>query len=108
MIVASTIVPLPILNPCTLRCSFTETKYLFTYSVFFDEMMEFADRRFVSGCFCPEVDPDKFSHRLALVETIYRLRIRYIEPLLQEIDPQHSLNANRRTASLAQGLIGLN
>ena len=82
-------------------------KNLFAYAVLFDEVAEFTDGCLVRGSFSAEVDPDKFAHRLAVIEAIFGLRVRQIKPVLQEVDPQHSLDANRRTASLARGIMGL-
>ena len=69
-------------------------------------MTEYADRRFVRGCFYAEVDPDKFSRRIAVVETNFSLRVRYIESVLQEVDPKQALNPDQRTTSLVQGIRG--
>ena len=77
------------LDPLRLEMFVHRRKNLFAYSFFFYEMTEFADRRLVRRCFCAEVDPDKFAHRIAVVKAIFRLRVRQIEPLLKEVDPQH-------------------
>ena len=52
------------LDPLRLGMVDHRRKYLFASSFFFDEMREFADRRFVGGCYCAEVNSDKFEHRL--------------------------------------------
>lgn len=60
-----------------------------------------------SKSFCTKGDPDKCAHRLTVVETILSVWVRDIEPLLQDVDPKHSLNANGRASSLTGGIIGL-
>jgi len=66
-------------------------------------MMESAGRRLISRGFYAEVCPEKFTYRPAIIKPIFRLRICHIEPLFQEVDPQHMLKANQRTISLARG-----
>ncbi len=94
-------------DPLRLEMFVHRRKNLFAYADFIDERTEFAEGSLIRRCFCAEVDPDKFAHRIAVVKAIFRLRVRQIEPLLKEVDPQHSLYADWRTASLARGIMGL-
>ena len=69
------------LDPLRLEMVVHRRIYLFAYSFFFSEMTEFSDRRFVEGCYCAEVNPDKFEHRLGVIEANFGLRVRQIEPV---------------------------
>src|SRR5207244_11673115 len=54
-----------------------------------------AHRRLVGHRLTSEVDADKLPHRRRIVKRLLRRRVRQIEPLLQEIDPQHPLDPDR-------------
>jgi len=94
-------------NPLLLEMLIHSSKDLLAYAVLFDEAPEFADGCFVRGGFYTKVDPNKFTHSLTIVEAILGLWVRHIEPLLQEVDPEHSLNANGRATSLTGRIMGL-
>jgi len=64
---------------------------------------EAAHRRLVGHRLAPEIDADKTPHRLRIVERLFDRRVRQIESVLQEIDAQHPLHANRRTAIAGLG-----
>ncbi len=68
------------LDPLRLEMRVHRRQNLFAYSFVPDERTEFADRRLIRRGFCSEVDPDKFAHRLAVVETILSLWVRQIKP----------------------------
>src|SRR4029077_12507478 len=42
-----------------------------------------------------QLHPRETPHRFAIVDRIFRLRVRQIEPLLQEVKPQHLLHSQR-------------
>jgi len=42
-----------------------------------------------------QLHPRETPHRFAIVNRIFRLRVRQIEPLLQEVNPQHLLHSQR-------------
>ena len=63
--------------------------------VLLEQVSEAQDRRLVGHHIVPELDAGESSHRLAVVDRILRLRIGEIEPLLQEVDPQHLLEPQR-------------
>ena len=94
-------------NPLLLEMLIHGSKDLLAYAVLFDEVPEFADGCLVRGGFYTKVDPNKFTHSLTIVEAILGLWVRHIEPLLQEVDPEHSLNANGRATSLTGRIMGL-
>jgi hypothetical protein len=50
------------------------------------------DRRLIGNIVSHQLNPGKATHRLDIVERILGLRIRQIEPVLHEIDPQHLLH----------------
>ena len=94
-------------NPLLPQMFIHGSKDLLTYAVLFDEVPEFADGCLVRGGFYTKVDPNKFAHGLTIVEAILGLWVRHIKPLLQEVDPEHSLNAYGWATSLTGGIMGL-
>src|SRR5690348_3251750 len=64
----------------------------------FEQVAEAAHRRLIRHWLMAKVDADKTSHRLRIVQRLFDRRVRQIEPVLQEIDAQHPLDADRRTA----------
>ena len=46
-----------------------------------------------------QLDAREAAHRLAVVQHVFRLRVREIEPLLQEVHPQHRLERQRAAAA---------
>ncbi len=94
-------------NPLLLEILIHSSKDLFVHAALFDEVTELANVCLVRGCFYAEVDPNKFSHSLAIIQAVLGLWVRHVEPLLQEVDPEHSLNSYRRATSLTGGIMGL-
>lgn len=45
-----------------------------------------------------EMNAHKIADWGAFIKTVFRLRVRQVEPLLQEVDAQHPRNPDRRTA----------
>ena len=95
-------------NPLLLEMLIHGSKDLLAYAVLFDEVTEFANGCLVRGGFYTKVDPNKFAHSLTIVEAILGLWVRHIEPLLQEVDPQHALNTYGWTTFLTGGIMGFN
>jgi hypothetical protein len=95
MIVASTIVPARSVSRCSASRSFTASKI--GQPVLLEEVTEAPDRRLVRDLVVAQLHAGEAPHRLAVVDRIFRLRIRQVEPLLQEVDPQHPLQVVRRT-----------
>src|SRR5215470_10414861 len=67
-------------------------------------MAEAAHRRLVRHRLTAEINPDKNPHRLRIVKRLFDRRVRQIEPLLQEIDAQHPLDTDRRSAVTGLGI----
>lgn len=59
-------------------------------------MAELADRRLVWRRFIPKINTHQVPHRGAVIEAVLSLRVRHVEPLLQEGDAQHPFNPNGR------------
>ena len=72
-------------------------------SVRLEQVAEAAHRRLVRYRLAAEVDADETAHGQRIVERLFHCRVRQVEPLLQEIDAQHPLHANRRTAIAGLG-----
>ena len=62
------------------------------------EMTELANRRLVRNPFASEIDADERPHRGTVVECLLHGRIAKVEPVLQEVHAQHSLDAYRRSS----------
>jgi hypothetical protein len=65
------------------------------------QMTEAQQRGRIRHALDGQIDTDEVAHGLAVVDGILQRLIGERIPLLQEVDPQHALQANRRPASLA-------
>lgn len=72
-----------------------------------EQVAELADRRLVRDGGFAKVDPGKGAHRNHIVERFFDRGIAEVEPLLEEVDPQHPLERNRRPAELSAGIVRL-
>ena len=104
MIVASTMVPLVILMPLRCRWSLTAVSSSLAELVALQQVAELADRRLVRRAFDPEIDADEAAHRHRVVQRFLHRRVRQVEPQLQEVNPQHPLQRNRRTPAVLADL----
>src|SRR6516165_7165975 len=68
------------------------------------QMAEAAYRRFVRHWLAAEINADEIAHHQRIVECLFHRRVRQVEPLLQEIDPQHPLHPDRRAAIAGFGI----
>lgn len=71
-------------------------------------MPEVEDGRLIRHRLPAQVNANKAAHRARFIQGFFRTRIRQVEPVLQEIDAQHPLQPDRRTAIADPGIIGLN
>ena len=77
-------------------------------TMLFQEMTKLADGRLVRNPFLPEINTDERSHRVAVVEGLFHGRVAEVEPVLQEVHSQHSLDADRRSSrSLSRWIMPL-
>src|SRR5437660_6948685 len=104
MIVASTIVPGRHLQSLGGQVPLHFVEQQLAQIVRFEQMTEAAHRRLVGHRLAAEVDVDKMPHGRRIVERLFHRRVRQIEPLLQEIDPQHPLDPDRRAAIARLGI----
>jgi len=58
--------------------------------------------------FIAKIDAQDISHRGAVMQAVFGLRVRHVEPLLREVDAQHPFDPDRRAAPFARGVMGLN
>src|SRR5437870_3127262 len=61
-------------------------------------MAELADRGLVRYRLAPEIDADERPHRWRVVQRFFHSRVGEIEPVLEEVHPQHALQADGRPA----------
>ncbi|MNL40704.1 hypothetical protein D3C87_1630730 [compost metagenome] len=54
-----------------------------------------------------QVDPGKRPHRHAVVQRVFQCLVRQPVPLLEEVNAQHPLKADRRPATFALGVVRL-
>ena len=59
-----------------------------------NQMAEFADRRLVWHRLIPKINAHQVPDRGVVIEAVLSLRVRQVEPLLQEGDAQHPFNLN--------------
>lgn len=59
-------------------------------------MAELANGGLIRHRLAAQIDADKPSHRARVVHRLFHRRIGEVEPVLQEMDLEHPLNANRR------------
>jgi hypothetical protein len=64
----------------------------------FQQMAELQDRGLVGLRLTTKIDADELAHRQRFIQCFLGRRIRQVEPVLQEIQPQHAFQADRRTA----------
>ena len=85
-----------------------QVEQLVAQVVLFHQMAELADGRLIRRRLSPEIDAYKLAQRLGIIKSFLRSRIREIEPVLQEVNSQHPLNADRASAgALRLGIEGL-
>jgi hypothetical protein len=66
--------------------------------VLLQQMPEAANRGLVRHRLAAQVDADEAAHRRRIIERFLDRRVGQVEPLLQEVDAQHPLDPDRRTA----------
>jgi len=69
--------------------------------IILNQMAELADRRVVWRRLIAKINVDEIPHHGAVIKAIMGLRVRHVEPLLQEVDAQHPFDPNRRAAAFA-------
>ena len=75
--------------------------------VLLQEVAEPQDRGLVGDHVLAQLDARKPPHRLAVVDGVFGLGIREIEPLLEEVDPQHLLEPQRLAPLPGLWIVGL-
>src|SRR4051794_11691385 len=98
MIVASTMVPPATFRPREARCSFTRSNSGLPRSW---RSSRWRKLRIVvsSGTgSAAEIVADEPAHRQRVIQRLFRRWVGQVEPVLQEVQPQHSFQANRRPA----------
>jgi hypothetical protein len=79
----------------------------FPEAVGLEKMAELTNGGLVGDRFVSEVDPDEASHGFHVVQGFFRGRITEVEPALQEMDPEHPLQPDGRTAFACLGVEGV-
>ena len=76
--------------------------------MFLQQMTELAQCRLIRHALCKEVDTGEFPHGIAVINCVFRCRVRQMEPYLEQVHPQHFLDPHWRTASFPLGIVGRN
>ena len=84
-------------EPRFLKPGFDVLEQRFAETVLFEKMPEFQQGRRIRNLFHHEVQSEKASHGIAVVDRILCPFVGQAEPDLQEIHPQHHLNSAHRT-----------
>jgi hypothetical protein len=82
-------------------------QHLLAQIVALQQVAELAHRRLVRRRLAAQVDAHKPAHGKRVVKRILDRRIGQVEPLLQEINAQHPLYADRRTTVAGLGIMRL-
>src|ERR1700682_5143322 len=75
--------------------------------VLLQQVAEAQNRTLVRHHLVAQLNPPKTPHRLAVVDRIFGLWVRQIEPLLQEVNPQHLLQSQRLATLAGFGVVRL-
>src|SRR5438445_7348407 len=73
--------------------------------VLLQQVAEAQNRTLVRHHLVAQLNPRETPHRLAVVDRIFGLWVRQIEPLLQEINPQHLLQSQRLATLAGSGVV---
>src|SRR3984893_8510550 len=73
--------------------------------VLLQQVAEAQNRTLVRHHLVAQLNPRETPHRLAVVDRIFGLWVRQIEPLLQEINPQHLLQSQRLATLAGFGVV---
>jgi len=74
-------------------------------AVLFEEMTKIQNRGLIRNPLGNHVDPRKAPETGGVDQHLFHQRIREREPLLQQVNPQHHLQRERRPASLGRWLV---
>jgi hypothetical protein len=70
----------------------------------FQQVTELAHRGLVRRAFDAQINADETAHRDRVVQRLFNRGVRQVKPQLQEVDPQHPLQRNRRSATVLADL----
>lgn len=75
--------------------------------LFFEQMAKLQQSGGVGNRVCAEMDSKEVAHGVAVVNRIFMGLVCKAIPLLQELETQHALKTNGRTAAFAIRIVGL-
>ena len=73
-----------------------QPKQLLSQVVRLHQMAELAYRGLVGHRLSAQVNADKVAHRPRVIQCLFHRRVREVEPVLQQVNPEHALYPNRR------------
>ena len=82
------------LQAVLLQILIYQVKQLITQIVLLHQVAKLADRGFVRHRLPTEIDADEEAQRTGIIESFLGGRIRQVEPVLDEMDPQHALDTD--------------
>ena len=95
------------LQPMLLQIPVDQREDALAQTVPFQQVTELAHRGFVWRRLAAQVDGHEVTHRQRVVHRILDARIGQVEPGLEEVNPQHPLHPDRRTALAAVRIVRL-
>src|SRR5712691_5292650 len=107
MMVASTMVPERSNNRRSSSSPVIELKIAWVQPMLLQQVAKAQNRGLVRHHLVAQLDACKATHRLAVVDRVFRLRLRQVEPLLQEVNPQHLLQSQRLATLSGFGVVRL-
>ncbi len=84
------------LDPARLEMAVNLLEHPSAQIVLLEQMAETAHRRLVGHRLAAQVDADEAPHRKRVIQRLLDRRIRQVEPVLDKVDAQHPLQADRR------------
>jgi hypothetical protein len=75
--------------------------------VLLEQVPEVQNRGLIGCPVVGQIQPRERAHRGRVVERLFHRRIRQVEPLLHEVDPQHPLQGHHRPAALTLRVVRL-
>ncbi len=94
-------------HPFGLQVQVHRAQYLFSQIVLLEQVAEITDRGLVRHRFRAQVNPRELAQDRRVIERLFRGWVRQVEPLLQEINPQHLLQFFRPSPIARLGIVQL-
>src|SRR3989338_6080713 len=86
------------LHSLVLEMSTDFLKQTLAQLMLFQQMAEFAHRGFIRRAYPSQINAHEFAHGQRVIERLFHRGVGKVEPVLDKVDAQHALKANRRAS----------